>query len=553
MGKGRFAAMTEDLYRQRKAYILALIGAFGGMIFGWVSGVIGGVLTLASFQKSFALDKNSKDFGDLQGNIVSILQAGCIAGAMSSFFFSQRFGRKWAILMADVVFLVGTVMQTCAGLNTTSLGLLYAGRFIAGMGKGLITAVVPAYISESAPKQIRGRCVGLIQLYHSTGMTLGFFVNYGLSRRDYLGAMQWRIPFALQMVPGVCLFVGLLFQNESPRWLVERGDTLKARRALSRVRALSEEDPTLVQELDEIIADFEKNPRRSFPEQFRSLPTSKATLYPFCMAIILNACQQSTGTNSMNYYSPQVFENVGISSVSSVLLLTGIYGVVKLVCTAVSLVFLTEQLGRKWSLIISGSGMAFSMFYIGIQGAVVGTSTKLTGSSYFAIVCVMLYSAFFAFGWGPVPWVLCSECAPNHLRSLIMASALMTQWLFNFLVAFISPILLEKITYGTFLVYGGGCLLGVVIIVFGVPESKKIPLEKVHVLFEGNIIKGALRDIVPSRARAKALAAGSAPQGKDGGSARTMSEANAGGEKGRPEAEGKEARKRVDGGGGDNV
>ncbi|KAL9614734.1 MAG: hypothetical protein Q9167_000803 [Letrouitia subvulpina] len=537
--------MRAELYRQRKAYMLSIVGAFGGMMFGWVSGVIGGVLTLASFQKSFALDKNAKNFSDIQGNIVSILQAGCIAGAMSSFFFSERFGRKSAILMADVVFIIGTIMQTCAGLKTTSLGLLYAGRFIGGMGKGLITAVAPAYIGENAPKQIRGRCIGIMQLFHSAGMMLGFFINYGFSRRDYLGALQWRIPFALQMVPGVCLFVGLLFQNESPRWLVERGDIPKARRALSRVRALSEEDPTLLQELNEIVANFDKHPRQSFAQQLRSLPASKATLYPFCMAIMLNACQQWTGTNSMNYYSPQIFETVGLASVSSRLLATGFYGVVKFVCTGISLAFLTEQLGRKWSLIISGSGMAFSMYYIGIQNAIVGKSTKLTGSSYFAIICVNLYSAFFAFGWGPVPWMLSAECAPNHMRSLILASALMTQWLCNFLIAFITPILLEKITYGTYLVYGTGCLLGVVCIVVGVPETKKIPLEKVHVLFEENIIKGALRDLVPSRARAKALAAGSVPPEREGGSERETSENSAGGEKGSSKADGEESRKRV--------
>ncbi|KAL9037757.1 MAG: hypothetical protein Q9214_005557 [Letrouitia sp. 1 TL-2023] len=550
VGKARFTAMTDELYRQRRAYMLSLVGAFGGMMFGWVSGVIGGVLTLASFQKSFALDENSKNFGDIQGNIVSVLQAGCIAGAMSSFFLSERFGRKAAIMMADVVFIIGTVMQTCAGLNTTSLRLLYAGRFIGGLGKGLITAVVPAYIGENAPKHIRGRCIGIMQLFHSGGMMLGFFINFGFSRRNYLGALQWRIPFALQLVPGVCLFVGLLFQNESPRWLVESGDIPKARRALSRVRALSEEDPTLLQELDEIVATFQKNPRQSFWQQLRSLLSSKATFYPFCIAIMLNTCQQWTGTNSMNYYSPQIFKNVGVASISSRLLLTGIFGIVKFVCTAISLAFLTEQLGRKWSLIISGSGMAFSMYYIGIQGAIVGTSTKLTGSSYFAIICVMMYAAFFAFGWGPVPWMLCAECAPNHMRSLIMASALMTQWLFNFVIAFITPILLEKITYGTFLVYGAGCLLGVVWIVFGVPETKKIPLEKVHLLFEGNIIRGALRDIVPSRARAKALAADSIPQEKEGGSDRETSVDSAGGEKGSSQADGEEARKRV---GGENV
>ena len=254
---------------------------------------------------------------------------------------------------------------------------------------GLISAVVPSYIGENANKEIRGRCIGTMQLFNVTGIMLSYFVNYGMSAHTSLGALQWRIPFALQMLPGVLLFVGLLFQNESPRWLVEKGDVSKARRALCRVRAKTEDDPVLLQELQEVIEDFRDQKRLSLFQQFGIIISSKSTFYRFSMAVSLMFWQQWTGTNSINYYSPQIFQSIGLASTSVGLFATGIYGVVKVVCTALGLAFTTEQLGRKWSLIIGGVGQAFAMYAIGIQGAV--ASKGLTPSSYFAIVCVYLF------------------------------------------------------------------------------------------------------------------------------------------------------------------
>jgi SP family sugar:H+ symporter-like MFS transporter len=113
-----------------------------------------------SFQHSFDLDPESADFANLQGNIVSVLQAGCFFGAMASFYVSDMFGRKWALIIADIIFIIGSLIQTLCALGTTSLAQLYVGRVIGGFGVGLISAVVPTYISENAPKEIRGRCVG---------------------------------------------------------------------------------------------------------------------------------------------------------------------------------------------------------------------------------------------------------------------------------------------------------------------------------------------------------------------------------------------------------
>jgi SP family sugar:H+ symporter-like MFS transporter len=115
-----------------------------------------------------------------------------------------------------------------------------------------------------------------------------------------------------------------------------------------------------------------------------------------------------------------------------------VYGIVKIVVTAIGLMAFTEQLGRKWSLLIGSAGQAFAMFYIGINQAVHPPTGELDGNAIFAIICVYLFVVFYSFGWGPIPFVLSSECAPNHVRSLIMAAALMTQWLFNFVIA-VSP------------------------------------------------------------------------------------------------------------------
>lgn len=214
-----------------------------------------------------------------------------------------------------------------------------------------------------------------------------------------------------------------------------------------------------------------------------------------------------TGTNSINYYSPQIFKSVGLTGTSAGLFATGIYGVVKVVITALGLMFATEQLGRKWSLIIGGCGQAFAMYYIGINQAVnpVAPGASLNSTSTFAIVCVYLFVVFYSFGWGPIPFVLAAECAPNHIRSLIMAAALMTQWLFNFVIAKLTPIMLADITYGTFLLFGSCCILMVVFTVLCVPETKGVPLERIHLLFEGGIVRGAVRDTVPGKTRARLL------------------------------------------------
>ncbi|KAF2090704.1 MFS quinate transporter-like protein QutD [Saccharata proteae CBS 121410] len=507
---GRLATMWLDIKRYRRAYILTAITSFGGMLFGWDTGLIGGILTMKAFQNSFGLDEDSDSYSNLSGNIVSVLQAGCFFGAMASFWASDKIGRKWSLILADSIFIVGSIVQTTSGIGTTSLAQLYVGRVIGGFGVGLISAVVPTYIGENVNKEIRGRCVGTMQLFNVAGIMLSYFVNYGISQNiSGDGSAKWRIPFGLQMLPGALLLMGIVFQNESPRWLVEKNKLHEAKRALAHVRAKDEDDESVLQELDEIIADFAGHEKLSLRSQLKAVCESKPMFYRSSMAVVLMFWQQWTGTNSINYYSPQIFKSIGLASSSAGLFATGIYGVVKVVFTFLGLALGVEQAGRKWSLIVGAAGQAFAMFYIGCNQAVhptpSGGNAELTSSNIFAIICVYLFVVFYSFGWGPIPYVLSSECSPNHVRSLIMAAALMIQWLMNFVIAKITPIMLANITYGTFLLFGACCICMLIYAVFCVPETKNVPLESVYLLFEGDIVKGATRDTLPRLTRSKEL------------------------------------------------
>ncbi|KAG9104649.1 hypothetical protein FRC06_000413 [Ceratobasidium sp. 370] len=507
-------AGTKDIIagvREHKhAYIMAAWASMGGMYFGWDSGLIGGILSEKAFQVSFGLDKaeSAQALAALKGNIVSVLQAGCFFGAASSLYLPDRIGRRNSLLLATFIFFIGSIIQsttlTRGQSQSAGLGQLYAGRVIGGFGVGLSSSVIPTYISECAPREIRGRLAGMYQLMNVTGIMLSFWTNYGLqsNMKPETNPWIWRTAFILQMLPGIIMTVGMVTQPESPRYLVQRGNIEEAARSLGRLRGRPADDPAVRGVLAEIIADFEGKHQMSLWQQGKASFVDSKTFYRVFIALIVMFFQQWTGTNSINIYSPEIFKSLGITGTSSGLFATGIYGVVKVVCTGLGLMFAMEQAGRKISLIVGGLIQAFSMYYIGIFQAV-HTSSEVVAGSYVAIVFVYIFVVGYSFGWGSVPWAVMAECAPNHLRSLAMALGLMTNWLFNFVIAKITPTLLATIGYGTFILFGSCSILMVLWTIFFLPETKGISLEHIHEVFEEPIMKRSLADMRPSRARAR--------------------------------------------------
>ncbi|KAJ7758135.1 hypothetical protein DFH07DRAFT_772602 [Mycena maculata] len=509
-------------------------------------GLIGGVLSLASFQNYFGLDKmNAREKAALEGNIVAILQVGCLLGALGVGSFSGRFGR--------IIYVVGSALQVIVGLGRTrehALGFLYFGRpftlekitgenygdlryifpssflvgqivrspqyatlvhsystsFLGGIGVGMVTALVPSYVSECTPRAIRGRCTGLIQLANNIGIMLSsrpvsthlyqVWVNYTASKHISPNEKQWRIPFAIQIVPGILFLLLVPFQPESPRYMVEHEQYDRAAQTLAFLACTTPDDTVIFEAIEEIKIDFVGKRKLSIFQQITRMGESRGVSLRCFIPSLVMFFQQWTGTNAINYFSPQIFASLGVHGTTAKLFATGIYGIVKVVTVSFVLAFAVEGLGRKNCLIIGGLGQGTMMFWIGVYSGLHPPATSMPPPpwNYVSIVAVYLYAAFFSIGWGPLPWVVASEVAPNHLRTAVMSIATGFNWLLSLTISKLTPIMLNELKYGTFLLFGFCCFGMAFWAWLCLPETAGFTLEEIGLLFEKDVILRALQD-----------------------------------------------------------
>lgn len=304
--------------------------------------------------------------------------------------------------------------------------------------------VVPLYITENAPRAIRGGLTGLYQLFIATGTMLAFWINYG-SIMHITGAGMYIVPLALQALPAVLLLVCMFLNKESPRFLAKQDRWEEATKVLCRIRNLPATHPYVQAELKDISDQLEHErmliggaTTKDLLKEMFTIPGNRKRAL---ISIGLMICQQMTGTNAINYYAPQIFKNLGLVGTDTNLFATGIYGVVKMVTCAAFLIFAADSLGRRrsllWTSIAQGTAMLYIGLYVRISPPVAGETVPPAG--YFALVCIFLFAGFFQFGWGPVCWIYVSEIPAARLRSLNVAIAAATQWLFNFVVARATP------------------------------------------------------------------------------------------------------------------
>jgi MFS family permease len=220
-------------------------------MYGYDSAFIGGTLSLPSFQTSFGLTTATTT--NLSSNIVSTFQAGAFFGAILGFFLAERFGRKLVIILFGLVFIVGVIIQLIG-----HLGMLYAGRALTGLTIGCTSMIIPIYISECSPAQIRGRMVGMFEIMLQIALVFGFWVNYGVQKNiSGTDSKQWRIPVGIQLIPVGLLLTFMPFMIESPRWLASKNRNELALKNLAWVRNLPEDHPYLLREMADIQAGVE--------------------------------------------------------------------------------------------------------------------------------------------------------------------------------------------------------------------------------------------------------------------------------------------------------
>lgn len=378
-----------------RVYLLACSACFGAMSFGWDSSVIGGVITMKPFIDDYGLgDTTSAASANLAANIVSTLQAGCFAGALVASPLTDRFGRKWCLIAASWLILAGVAMQAA---SSGRLAPMYVGRFVSGLGVGAASAINPLYVSENAPRAIRGLLTGMYQLFIVTGGMIAFWINYS-ANIHLSGRTMYAFPLGIQALPAVLLCGCMLLCNESPRWLARQDRWEESKAVLARLRNLAPTHPYLEDEFTEIAEQLEHERRLTGDATAWNLQkemwTIRGNRNRALISIWLMIWQQMTGTNAINTYAPTIFKNLGITGTSTSLFSTGVYGIVKVCSCCIFLLFMADSFGRRRSLLLSSVGQGICMFYIGLYSRISPPQTgePVTPQGYVALVCIFVFA-----------------------------------------------------------------------------------------------------------------------------------------------------------------
>jgi sugar porter (SP) family MFS transporter len=435
----------------RHVVLVAAVAALGGLLFGYDTGVVSGALLF--LHRSFgAIGSFDKEL------VVSLLLVGAVVGALGAGRIADKVGRRPTMLVTAVVFIVGVL----AAALSPSLEVLIAMRFVIGLAVGSASELVPLFISEAAPPKLRGALVSFNQLAITIGILVASLVDYALA-----GSEDWRLMFGLAAIPAALLFVGMVFQDESPHWLIRKGRVDDARRVLAKVLPSDDIEPEIhdVQSLDVSKGRL----RDLFKPSLRRV---------ILVGVILAALQQVTGINTVIYYLPTLLKDAGFGSSSSLLANVG-NGIVNVALTIVA-IRLVDHVGRRPLLIGGMCGMTLGLLVVAVDFLVSGGHLHGTGATV-AVIAFFFYTGSFGIGLGPVFWLLISEIYPVDVRGQAMSLATMTNWGANFIVTISFLTLLSVIhASGTFFLFSFLAIFAVVYTIMRIPETRGESLPQIE-------------------------------------------------------------------------
>lgn len=421
-------------------YFICLVGAFGGLLFGYDWVVIGGAKPF--YEAYFHIADSASD----QGLAMTIALIGCMIGAMTVGWLADRIGRKKLLTVSSLVFLFSALAT--GAVHT--FGLFLVARFFGGVGIGLASGLSPMYIAEVSPAAIRGRMVSLNQMMIVIGILAAQIVNWLIAQpmaggitvdeiaQSWNGQMAWRWMFWAPMIPAAIFLVLSFFIPESPRWLH-------------------------LQELKRSGASPEKTGgglRALFSRQYA---------FALMLGIFIAVFQQWCGTNVIFNYAQEIFQSAGFE-IGDVLFNIVVTGVANVVFTIIAL-YTVDRIGRKPLMLLGAGGLC--LIY-----AVLGTCYYLHVTGFFMIVLVVLAIGCYAMTLGPCTWVLISEIFPDRVRGVGVATCTFALWVGSSTLTYTFPFLNRGLgSYGTFWIYAAVCALGFVVFATQLKETKGKSLE----------------------------------------------------------------------------
>jgi SP family arabinose:H+ symporter-like MFS transporter len=434
--------------------LVSIVAAIGGLLFGYDTAVISGAIGF--MQQKFNLDSV------MTGWAVSCLMIGAIIGAGFAGALSDRFGRKRMLILAAILFSVGSIGSAIP----TTISQFVVARVVGGIGIGVSSTLVPLYIAEIAPARYRGRLVSLNQLAIVIGISAIYFVNRTVANAGGPAwdiSTGWRWMFGLGIAPGLVFMLLLLLVPESPRWLEKQGRGDTAIRILERINGLQQAQLELAD-----IRESLKNETGSIGQLFQG-----GFRIALLVGVVLAILQQVTGINAIMYYAPEIFKKTGAGTDAS-LTQTIIVGAVNFIFTLVSL-WLIDRVGRKVLLLIGSALMAISLLVVGYAFHTGNTAGPLV------LVFVLLFVAAFAVSFGPIVWLIIAEIFPTRVRGRATAIASVALWAADYVVSQTFPVLLSGV--GSAITFWMFAIMSIIAFLFTlsvVPETKGRSLEDIE-------------------------------------------------------------------------
>jgi sugar porter (SP) family MFS transporter len=432
-------------------YFAVGVAALGGLLFGYDTGVISGAILFIA--KQFSLSATMEEI------VVSSVLAGAAIGAAFGGALTDRFGRRKLIILAGLIFTFSAIGTALA----PSVGWLIAGMIASGLGVGVASFISPMYIAEIVPAKVRGALVAVNMLAITTGILAAYLVDYAFS-----ATQGWRYMFGLGAIPAIVLVVAMWRLPDSPRWLIIKSRVPQAKQVLQLLRTVQDVTPE--------IADIQQSMRKQGKGGMAGLfqPSVRA---PLIVGTGLAIFQQITGINTVMYYSPTIFKFAGIQT-AGIEILAGAGLTAVMWCFHVVAIFMLDRVGRRPLLL---TGVAGQVVGLAILGAAFEFPQLASIKSYVAAGGLVIYVSCFAFGLGPIFWLLISEIYPLRVRGAAMSTVTVMNWVTNLAVAVTFLTLVGVLGHaGTFWLYGVTAIGAWIFFYRLVPETKGKTLEQIE-------------------------------------------------------------------------
>lgn len=444
---------------------VAIIATFGGLLFGYDTGVINGSLMFMAQPDQLNLTPL------LEGLVTSSILFGAAFGSLIGGRISDKYGRRKYILCLATIFFFAVF--GCALAPSADVMITF--RFILGLAVGGASVTVPTYLAEISPASARGRVVTQNELMIVTGQFLAFLVNAVLG--NFFGSTSniWRYMLAVAALPAIVLWFGMMVMPESPRWLVSKNRAEEALKVLKRVR----QENVAVRELKEIVdlVESETHFKQTGLKEIIVTPWIRRLLF---IGIGVGIVQQITGVNAINYYGTQILQQAGFT-MQAALIANIANGVISVTATFVGM-WLLGKFGRRTIFLTGLTMTTITQCFIGIF------SMTLSDQPYFPYLILCMTVTFMAFQQGcsaPVTWLIMSEIFPLRLRGCGMGTVVFFSWIANFTVGLCFPTLVSLIgmshTFFTFACCGAAAIF---FVAKWCPETRGRSLEQLEYCFK---------------------------------------------------------------------